>query len=385
MGGGWRRWSAGEDGQGLVLSLLLLATLLGIAGLAANVGSAYLADSRLQSSLDSGALGGADVTTQSHGCNLRALASTVTALVARNDPQATGVQVACQSASTKTPGGSVLVTAHAASAGGFAALFGISSFSLLSTSRAASLAGQPFDYAIFQGSSSPPSLSLNGNDTVCAVNRLASGCSQSGSTGNVHSNGDVTVNGNVTVTGVTTASGSVTVRGNPSMGGTQDGVSVISMPLWTAQQLEDLPDTTVQGSPENPQPCTVTGDQSISGNLVCFGSITVSGNVTGSGSLVAFGGNVTLSGNVTADAGSGGVTIAALARDGLGGNITLNGNVSSMDGILYAPQGTITLDGNTTVIGALVAQWDRLNGNNTVYYSLPAVAGIPVQKVELIQ
>ncbi len=384
MGSRSKRWTRSEEGQGLVLSLLVLSALLGFAGLAVNIGGAYLADSRLQSSLDAGALGGAIASTQSHGCDSGAIAPTVARLVAENDPAAAAVTVVCQRPSLATPAGSVQVTATAPSAGGFARLFGVASFTVARSARAAAIAGQPFDYAIFQGATGPPALGLNGNVTACQVSDTGDGCSESGSTANVHSNGDAVINGNVTVTGVASASGTVTENGNPSVGGIENGAQVITMPLWNPQELESLPGTTVEGSPANPTTCTVGGNQVITGNLVCFGSIMVAGNVSGSGSLVAFGGNVTLDGNVTTGSGSSGVSIAAFAQGGQGGNITLNGNVTSMDGILYAPQGTVVLNGNTTVVGAVVGEWDQLNGNDTVEYNLAAAAGVPVQKVELI-
>ncbi|WP_456237949.1 DUF7305 domain-containing protein [Methylacidiphilum caldifontis] len=55
-----------------------------------------------------------------------------------------------------------------------------------------------------------------------------------------------------------------------------------------------------------------------------------------------------------------------------------------LNGVLYAPAGSVTLNGNDTVNGAVVGQTVVINGSNTVTWNQSVVETVPVQQPGLI-
>ncbi|WDL96072.1 DUF7305 domain-containing protein [Alicyclobacillus sp. ALC3] len=418
-------WINRTEGQSLVLTGLIILGLLGTAGVSVSIATVYYTQSTLQSAVDSAALAGAQLASQG------GTAASQSGLIEQNDPHATG-QVWIN-ASTPSH---VNAEASQTVSGGFAALFGFSSFHVAARAVASFGPGSPFNYAVFQGSTNlDQPLTFNGNDSVQYVQ------SQIGPSGaNVYSNGNVQVNGSVTITGNAGAAGDVSIKGGASVHSIANNQPILSMPVWPTPNLPDtstwqvvsslpsnatlsanyiiegngtsvsLQGDTITGAimVTNGASLTLSGGTTINGNLYASGggsiSLTgqnqVNGNIdvvnnasspsditigasTVTGSIIDVGGNVTLSGNASAGS-SPGLTIGAFAVNGVGGNVTVEGGVST-SGVVYAPDGTITFDGNDTLSGSAVGLYDTLNGNITVSYDSAVVQNVPFRQVALIR
>lgn len=414
---------ARTEGQSLVLVALSMVAVMGVAGVGISIATVYSAQSKLQNATDAAALAGAQELE--HGGSV----SQESSLISTNAPGATGtVSVDAQQPDE------VVATAAKVVNGTFASLFGFHTFTVKTRSVAKLSPGDPFDYAVFQGSpSTTQPLTFNGNDAVQYVG------AQGGSSSNVFSNGNTDINGSVTITGAAEAVGSVTVEGGGAkVGQVQNNAQPISMPQWNIPLLPNtstwtvvsslpsnttlsgnylvdgsvtLQGDTVNGSimSENGGSITLNGSNTINGNLYASGgggvsitnTDTVNGNIqvgnnptstpstitltggTVTGYVVDTGGNIVLAG--TASAGSSpGLTLAAFDENGVGGNITLEGS-ANVTGVLYAPDGSITFSGGSNLTGAAVANFDTLNGNVNVSYSANVVQSAKFQQVWLVQ
>ncbi|PSR28691.1 MAG: hypothetical protein C7B43_09770 [Sulfobacillus benefaciens] len=397
-----RTRKAWQQGQVLPLVALFLPLLIGMAGLALTVGTVYFGQAKLQNAVDAAALAGAQEMNTS---DPNAPGDQAT-LVTQDDASATHVVVQTQTA----PPNTVLAQAQAQVPGTFATLFGIKTFTVKARAVASYGAGQPFNYAVFQGDprASDPKLLLNGSTDVT---------SSSGSGANVHSNNKVYLNGNTTVEGSCGGNPSATLNGNGSCRqGLIQNASEIAMPQWTIPQATPS-GATIIGSSSNPKGLTVNGNNTVSGNYVIYGtliingnstvtghylvedgSVIINGNATVQGSITVFGGGIYCGGNIT-QSGGGTLALAAFtanrqtasdataaqpANPPTPGSIVMNGNVT-VNSILYAPDSYIDLNGNVTVNGAVVGYQDCLNGNVTVAYNAAETTAVPVRQVALIQ
>lgn len=377
-----------EHGQSLILPALLLPILLGAAGLAVNVGSAYVAASRLQTAVDAGALAGATALWSGDSA-LTAAGS----LVTQDDPAAHDISVTCSGGScTGSSSQVVTVSASASIPAGFASLFGLTNFTPGAQASAKVAPPQAFQYVLFQGDTAPGnSLDLSGSPNV---------------NGNVHSNDNLTMRGNVAVKGSATASGVVQLSGPASCSdGCTSNAPALAMPVWTAAQIESLPGTVIVGSAGDPVNCSITGgssetmdcgstsypiNETANENDVIYGNLRIAGDTTYNGSLAVIGGNLTISGNTSVKNSGDGLTLTALSSNGTvggtGGNITMSGDVSE-EGVLYAPDGNVTLNGHSTITGltgSVVANTITMSGSETITYSASMAAALPQMQATLV-
>jgi cytoskeletal protein CcmA (bactofilin family) len=357
---------------------------MGLLAGSVTVGTVYTSATRLQNAVDAAALAAAQEASRGNVANVGSQA----AFIPADAPGASGtVTVDAALPNTVQASGTLSVP------GGFAALFGKKSFTVRATALASWGPGAAFDYAIFQGDSSPnaQALTLNGAEQV---------------TGSVHSNNDLVLNGHVEATG--SCGGNPTVTANGSVA-CQSGIIQhapnVPMPQWTTEQVTPS-DATVIGSPTDPvetfEPTgsVITGNyiiygnvvfgpsQTVEGNYLVYGNVTFNGNNQAAGSVTSWGGSIVLNGQLTQSLPSEGIALAAFTADGgtgeTAGNITVNGS-DTIDGTLYAPDGTITLNGSTTVDGAVVGNLVVLNGSSTVDWNGLDVQAVPVQQVSLIR
>ncbi|MHB1956958.1 MAG: DUF7305 domain-containing protein [Sulfobacillus sp.] len=118
-------------------------------------------------------------------------------------------------------------------------------------------------------------------------------------------------------------------------------------------------------------------------NFSNTGQVTLYKNISLNGSLTVYNGSITFDGNPNASNGSGGLALSAF-----GGNITDNGN-ADVTGVLYAPQGTVTLNGGgnvyPNVLGAIIGDHVDIPGHISVEYNASEVAAVPNDQVALIQ
>ena len=406
-----------RQGQVIPLVALFLPVLIGMTGLALTVGSVYYGQAKLQNALDAAALAGAqEMSTQAS--QTPSGHAWLHWLVRKDDVAATHIVVQPQMA----PPNTVLAKAEAQVPGTFAALFGFRTFTVRAQAVASYGAGEPFDFAVFQGDpyAGNPGLDLKGHVHVT---------SPSGTGANVHSNNNVYVNGSTLVEGSCggNPSASANEHGNGKSGcqqGLIQNAPKIPMPQWTVAEATP-PGATVVGSPSNPQGLTVNGNSAVNGNYVIYGNLVISGNstVTGhylvedgnaiihgkatvEGSITVFNGGIYCGGNITQ---SGGGILALAAFTGNGqvaanatdfppthskhhhsnitptpGSIVINGNVT-VNSILYAPDSYIDLNGGDVVYGAVVGYQDTLHGTVHVHYRAAQTTAVPVKQVALIQ
>lgn len=341
-----------RSGQVLPWSILMMGLLLGAVALSLTIGTVYWAHGRLQNAVDAAALAGAQAVADG---DPNAPADQI-AMLTQNWGQASGT-VEMLSADERT----VQASASAQVPGGFAGLFGISHFTVHARAVARWGPGPAFDYALFQGSNIQP-LDL-GPGTI---------------TGNVHANNCVTTHGNPDISGTVT----VSAPGSGCMSGVVT-VPPITLSDWTLTQLKAVPGVTVLSS--EPAAWTQSGAV-ITGTYVVTGDVTLTHAVV-NGSIVAYGGNLLFDGGVDGTNASSFFTLAAMKAGGAGGDLQVNGGARINGGVLYAPEGTITINGggNTDIVGAVVANVVVVHGKWTL--SHPGAGGIslPVARVQLIQ
>ena len=113
----------------------------------------------------------------------------------------------------------------------------------------------------------------------------------------------------------------------------------------------------------------ITGDLEIDGTGVCAtGCLIVTGDITFNGSNVDM-------------ASSDAMCLASLT-----GDITFNGADGDFNGILYAPTGTVTLNGSSSILfGSVIADVVDSNGGVTIYYDSDAQSSVPDTRIQLIE
>lgn len=381
-------WWQKKDGQTLVLMLAALGVIITMVAASLTVGTLYIAKTRLQNAVDAAALAGAQVAA---AAGQSSLAPGEAQLIPQEVPGAVG------QLSLEPEQRLVAANARVTVPSTFAAVLGISHFTVRSTALASYGPGAPFNYAVFQGDphASDPSLTINGHDTII---------------GSVHSNNNLDMTGNLNISGSCGGAPTVTSTGNGACdGGFIQNAPQVPMPQWTPKQATPN-NARTYGSPSNPTGLTltaqndnsgnaiiygnlvVTGGATISGNYLVYGNVTLDGHggVSGAGgSITAYNGSITLNGDVSSSAStSAGIALATLSTTGHADSaldsITINGN-GKVTGTLYAPNGQIRVNGNVKIKGQVVGYRVIINGDSEVNYSNATLAAIPVHQPILIQ
>ena len=199
--------------------------------------------------------------------------------------------------------------------------------------------------------------------------------------GDIYANGQIYLSGNAEVQGDVTATGTVDISGNASVEGgiiTEETEPVVFADIDTAMYLYQANlGTLIEGDLHinddgyyDLGPAHITGNLNISGNAVVRlggtvwvdGTISMSGNtrIEGPYSVVAVG-DISLTGNSILDPGDIPLIIST------DGNMTISGN-NWTSAILYAPNGSIEMAGNSKIYGSVAAQSINTSGNNQVEY-----------------
>lgn len=352
-------------GQSMVIVALFLVFLLGIAAVGVTYAEVSYVRTETQNAVDSAALAGAQ---------LASVGQNPTTDQAWLKQQNLGPKGHIAVTTSRSIPDGIRATGTVFVPGGFASLFGIKQFTVVETAVATYGAGQAFDYAVFQGDQTPsdPPLRIHGADVI--------------QPGDVHSNDNLLLKGAQSVQGTCSASGTAIDKGVGGCdAGMTSGAPVIGMPVWTAAQLAAHA-TRVVGSPSDPTGYTFSGSTAFTGNWVVYGNVKISGAFNGPGSITAIGGNITITGSAILGSTNGiGVSLSALPSGSVTNpGVTLEGS-HIMSGILYAPAGTITLQGSDIVTGAVVGYHVSLGGSAVVRYDAAQQATVPVQSVQLVQ
>ncbi len=342
---------ADRNGQSLILVVLAMTVLMSMAAAGITVGNLYYAKTRLQNAADAAALAGAqDAVNQ----NYSAVAGE-SQLIPQNSPGGQGSLILNQANQTVT------ATATTKVSPSFAGALGFGAFTVNTKAIASYSGGAAFDYALFQGDTNPSNgLTLTGDSRVY---------------GSVHSNDGLSLGGNASVTDGCTAGAGQTIQGGTCGGG--NGTSgYVPMPQWIPSQI--------------PNPILLTSTSITAslppGNYYAENeNITISGNVSLSGSITVYNGTITISGTSSiTNSSSGGL---ALASFGSPSGITYNGT-DTIDGFLYAPNGTITMHGggHGEVNGAVVAEdIETDTGHMKISWNPTETSAAPVHQVVLLQ
>ncbi len=202
-----------------------------------------------------------------------------------------------------------------------------------------------FDYGLFSNSD----LTMGGSFSI---------------TGAVHANGNVRVNGNPTVTGDVSAVG--TVGGSRNFGGQvlprsdRVGMPVIDLQYYRSRALQILPGGT-----------NFSGNTPLDGIVFVDGNCSINGNFSGQGVIVCSG-QVTINGNAgLVNPASDEFAIVSAGGVRINGNCTIRGWIYTHNLSLTA---SFSGNGNATVTGGVAADViNKSNGNLTISYREPTV------------
>lgn len=364
-----------ESGQSAVLFALLLVTVLGFTALTVDVGRVYLAKAEMQNAADSAALaaahdlpnaGTAVNTARQYAAKNGADSSTVTTPYNGNQNK---VEVAC----TKT----VPFT--------FARVLGFTEQNVSARAVAASSGGVgAFGYAVFSGDPNFQLAMYGGDDTIG---------------GGVHANGSIILTGdNHNIAGVLEAQSKIEIYGGYEyIGGVVQADQIIYYGA-TAHfggrdespagyvEMPDFSDLIRQEAENAGQ--VYHGNQTFNGcnlnvnsPLYIDGDLTINGDSFSGNGVILVKGNITFNGSNVSSAGG------AVCFYSQTGNIYIHGDYARLDGMLYAPNGSITINGSHQVInGRVIANQVFFIGS---YFSISGgggdINGIPKGGVKLAE
>ncbi len=317
-----------EDGQALVLFALFMVVLMCAAALVIDFGNVAVVKSNLQNAVDAAALAGAQDLSDAHTAE-----DTAKSYAELNGVQASEITVEADSTQIK-----VICTRTVPYT--FAKVLGFQDTTVQATSVAqkATVGGDAFGYAVFAGAGA---VSFNGSKHEFG--------------GSVYGRDGVNLGKKAHVTGNVVCANNHTIdTGNITPTGTFITNSPeIPMPDLSDRVIEQAGTSTYTGN-------TTLGGNSINGPVYVNGDLTVNGHIAGKG-IIYVNGNIDFS------------NIDQTALDSVcfyaAGDITFDGGVKTM-GILYAPNGTIKINGggNTTVYGRMIAKVIDVNGGQASVY-----------------
>jgi len=344
-----KRFLKREDGQAMVIMAFALVAIMGFGAFGIDLGRVAVQQSSLQNIADAAALAGAqDLPT--------ATTSIATAITYADTNGLKGVENGIakngDTITVTTPyAGDVKeieVVCKRTVDYTFARVLGLNSKDVTARAvvRVTNAGGAAFGYALFAGAGT---VTLGGSSHVV-------GGSIYGRDG-VNLGNQATVNGDV----VCTASGTI-VAGNGSV---VNGASISNSPAIPMPDFSDLvKQEGIVCNGQNDFNAVVTG-KTVDGPIYVNGNITVNGRIQGSGVIYASG-TITFANDTILQTASDHILFYAAT-----GDMTFNGGNGVNVGILYAPNGTITVNGspNSVTYGRLIAKYISFNGSKGSVYA----------------
>ena len=412
-------------GQLIVLMTLGLIALIGVGGIAVDIGYFYSARRQMQTAADAAAIAGINAQLGSQGGNYQQAAIDVASLNGFTNGQ-NGVTVTVGPPTTPpNPTSNTYVEVDIAQAEPttFLSVVGYSTMNVSVRAVAGITAGSSCVYVLDH--SAPAALSLNGNFTVNASCGILVDSSSSTALSAV-GNGSVTANA-IGVAGNYSATGNVNLTPTPHIGIAPVGDPLVSrqppaVPSCTQQSVTGSGSYTVSG---NNQVVTVPPGVygkgiSITGNsaVVTFAAgtygnnISIGGNTSratfspgqyqngGSGDSIDISGNATIvfnSGQYTfcgglSITGNNNVTLSPGLYSG-GISITGNATIAFNPGVYILAGGGLNVTGNSTLTGTGVTFYNttgpggyqpiNLAGNETAQFSAPTTG--PLEGILIFQ
>lgn len=352
-----------EKGAVVVLVALMLTILFGITALAVDVGRVRAREASMQSAVDAAALAAVQELPGDTGA-ARIKAEDYFEYNGYEKEQITNVEFLNSNKKVR-------VTAATPLDYTFAKIFNNGNTATI-TKKAAAVLTTPvddLDYAIFSGSS-VESLDFTGtkNDV----------------TGDVHANEDISgkieVVGEISLVGIT--DGKQTTIPD---GGINDDSPILNMPYLSESELAELEAIAI----------VFSGDQAfssadINAYLASYPVIYVDGDIDINGTGVnSSTGSIIATGDITFNGSA--VTITDDSRPiclySTEGNIVLDGQGAKLYGTIWAPNGTVTLNGSEQeVVGKIYGNQVDINGGKLqVTYKTDDMSGFVIKKYKLVE
>ena len=366
-----------ERGQSAVLFAMSLVTLMGFSALVIDVGRVYLTRTQLQNAADIAAIAAAyDLPSTSKAINTGRLYASMNGaddaeitVAAPYNGDSEKVEVVCKKTVPYT----------------FARVLGFSGREVSGRAVAArSNAAGAFGYAVFSGDPNFQ-LALYGGGTSIG--------------GGVHANGSIIMTGNnEEIAGCMEAMTRIEIYGGSEyIGGALQAAQLITYGegqhftsrIQNAAPYVEMPDFSDLVRQEAETAGDVYhGSQTFNGCSINVDSpIYIDGNLTINGDAFSGSGVVLVKGDITfngSNVSSSGNSICFYSETG---NIYIHGDGAVLDGMLYAPNGSITLNGSRQVInGRVIGNQVFFTGD---YYSISGgggnIIGMPKGGVKLVE
>lgn len=341
-----------ENGQAVALFGVLLVVMLGMAALVVDLGVRFVAKRKVQNAADAAAMAGAYELP-----NAASAASKAKQYAKDNGISEGHVQI---SVPYSGDANKIEVICSADVSFTFARIFGYEGTTVSGRAVAArSGMGGAFGYAVFSGD---PNYELPFYGSFSVIH------------GGVHSNGHFTINGNnVTIEGCAEAGGRFTMNGSneviqgPCQGSPltirgqnnnvpnqiPSGASYIDMPDFTDLiKQEAQASGKVYNSSQTFNGCNVD----VSHSMYINGDLTVNGDRFSGNGAILVKGNITFNGSNISSSGN---EVCFYTQNGS----IINGDRPTLDGILYAPNGSIIFNASgVTVNGRVIGKKVIFNG-----------------------
>ena len=366
-----------EDGQSLVMFALLFAVLAGCVALSLDLGQAYLTQVNLQNAADLAAIAGAQdlpssgssIRTAVECAGLNGAENADTVVTTPYSGDANKIEVVCSQEISYS----------------FARILGYTDKTVTARAVAAkSNTARAFDFAVFSGD---PGYPLNFYGGLMKV------------AGDIHTNNALTINGNEQkIEGSAEAAGAFTMYGSDELisGYCQaSSITAQGQNIYIGERITspapqiDMPDFSELIKEEAQKAGNIyygnvdyNGCQiNVNSPIYIEGNLTVNGDSFNGNGVILVSGNITFNGSNTSSSGG---TVCFYSREG---SITVNGDASHLDGLLYAPCGSVAFNGSRQVVtGGIVANRIYINGSElTVNYRRADSSLIGKSSVALVE
>lgn len=325
-----------EEGQILVFVAIAMVAIMGFSALAIDVGMVSIQKSNLQNAADAAALAGAqDIGTGKNPVD--------TAIKYANE-NGEGISTSVNPTNTDTTKIEVVCTKTVKHS--FARVLGFTQtdVSARAVAKKTIVAGEAFNYAVFAGEGEA---SFNGNGHVFD--------------GGVYGRDGVSLGNGAEVVGdVVSVKGKIIDEGNKS---TISGSKIkVEEPLKMPDLSEIIKD---KAGSEVYMGNTTFNGKVINGPVYVDGNLTVNGRIQGNGIICATGTITFKDGNISQNLKD---SVCFYAKKG---GMTFNGGSGVVIGILYAPNGKITVNGapNSLTYGRIIAREVDMNGAKSSIYA----------------
>ena len=402
-----------QSGQVMVLVCLAVITIMGLMGLAADVGSFQQQKQLLQTAADSAALAAAQELN--YGDSVAAAKADAARNGFTNGQNGVVVTVNNPPKSGPNTGVSGFIEAIVSKPEPTFFLRALGYTTLTISARAVGGIGNGPSCIYILNPAASSAMTVNGN-----VN-IQSGCGllvDSSSSSGLMVNGNVVINASsIGVVGGYSSNGNVSLTPTPKKGilPAADPLAYVQAPSYGACNYTNFSlngNNGSSGSPYPMNPGVYCGGINVNGNsylkfnagtyVLSGGGMTINGNAVLTGTGVTFYNTsgtsgyraITLNGNAT-------LTLSAPTSGGLSGILffqdrsvpgtaagsIINGNSgSTLDGALYFPTTTLTYNGNSSVHGYSIVVADKLiaNGNSSIGSDYSSLAnGSPIKGITL--